>query len=413
MQLSLFSNTLNSIPKENLLIDLFQAYYDTRRNKRNTINALKFEIEYEANLFQLYQEIQDRTYQPDRSICFINFKPIQREIFAADFRDRIVHHLIFNYLNPIVEPSFIKDSYSCRVGKGTHYGISRVQSFIRGSTLNYTRDTWILKLDILGYFMQINRQLVFDKIKKKLLHFQKPINFSKEMLLFLLEKIIFNDPTKDCIIKGKRSDWKGLPKTKSLFYAEKGKGFPIGNLTSQFCGNIYMNEFDHFVKEALGIKYYGRYVDDFVLIHHDKNHLKSLLPKIQEFLLEKLELQVHPRKIYFQHYSKGLPFLGTYIKPHRTYIGNRIKNNFYQTIKEWNKLIHEQGQKITIPQKVKFIASINSYLGMMQHYDTYRLRKKMLFRLHPAFFNYVYISGGYRKLVSKIKRIKKSYDSIF
>ena len=147
-------------PKQTqLLYDLFQAYYDARRNKRNTVNALAFEIDYERKLFTLYQEIISGQYEPGQSVCFISFKPVQREIFAASFRDRVVHHLIYSYISPIFERYFISDAYSCRTGKGTSYGIKRLDHFIRSCSRNYHQDCYILKLDISGYFMFMDRSI--------------------------------------------------------------------------------------------------------------------------------------------------------------------------------------------------------------------------------------------------------------
>jgi len=257
--------------------DLFKAYYDARKNKRSTINALAFEVDYETKLFQLYEEIKNRQYQISPSICFISFKPVQREIFAADFRDRIIHHLIYNYISPFFERLFINDAYSCRVGKGTSYGIKRVNHFIRSCSHNYSRDCYILKLDIKGYFMGIDRSLLYQKVEQTLSRFKNKINFDLDLVLYLIQKVIFNDPTKDCRLKGKREDWLGLPKTKSLFYAGENKGQPIGNLTSQLFGNVYLNDFDHFIKCRLKCRYYGRYVDDMVIVHQDKEYLKSVV----------------------------------------------------------------------------------------------------------------------------------------
>ena len=127
MQLSLFDNKNN----DEILLSLFEAYFNARKNKRNTLNALAFEKHFEANLFELYDEILTYKYQPRKSICFIVNKPVKREIFAADFRDRVIHHFIFNSISPISEKTFINDTYSCRQGKGTHYGIRRIDRFIR------------------------------------------------------------------------------------------------------------------------------------------------------------------------------------------------------------------------------------------------------------------------------------------
>jgi len=384
----------------NLLEDLFLAYYDARRNKRNTINALAFEMDYESNLLSLYDEIVARKYNIKPSICFINFSPVQREIFAADFRDRVIHHLIYNYISPIFEKTFINDSYSCRKGKGTHYGIKRIAKFVRSCSENYRKDCYILKLDIRGYFMAMNRTLLYETTKTVLENNMDKVTFDFNLLLYLIEKVIFNDPTKNCVIKGKKKDWQGLPKTKSLFYANKDCGLPIGNLTSQLFGNVYMNEFDHFIKKELGIKHYGRYVDDFVIIHPDKDYLKFILPAINEYLETNLHLEMHPKKIYLQHFSKGVQFLGTIIKPYRIYIASRTKGNFYQAIEEQNKIARDY--KPTEQEIENFIAIMNSYLGIMQHYKTYRMRKKMIFKnLSAWWWNYVFLTGGISKFAKK------------
>ena len=402
MQLNIFDTIEQNKKEQNkqLLIDLFSAYYSARKNKRNTHNQIEFEINYEK---ELHKEITNRKYELKPSICFINYKPVQREIFAANFRDRVVHHLIFNYINPIFDSSFIHDSYSCRIGKGTHYGIQRIDKFIRSCSENYKKDCYILKLDIKGYFMAIDKNILYKKVERKLLKNKDKLNCDINLILYLIKQTIFNEPTKNCIIKGKKQDWQGLPKTKSLFHADKNCGLPIGNLTSQLFGNIYLNELDRFVKQSCGIKYYGRYVDDFVLIHDNKEYLKSLIPVITDFLQKNLKLILHPKKIYLQHFSKGVKYLGLVIKPNRIYIANRTKGNFYDTITVWNKTIRKN-KKLTKEELSQFQSSLNSYLGIMKHYKTYKIRKNILFKnLSGWVYNQVYISGGYSKLVAKIK----------
>lgn len=147
------------------LTKLFLAYYDCRKNKRKTASAIKFELDYESNLIQLHEEIMNRTYTVGKSIAFIVDRPVKREIFAGDFRDRIVHHFIVNELNPIFENLFIHDSYSCRVGKGTSFGIARMEHFMRASSDNYRSEAWILKLDIAGFFMSIDRTVLLGMIE--------------------------------------------------------------------------------------------------------------------------------------------------------------------------------------------------------------------------------------------------------
>ena len=369
---------------------LFQAYFDCRSNKRNTINALTFEKHFEYHLFKLKQEILNGSYQPGRSIAFIVDKPVKREIFAADFRDRVVHHLIINKLNPLFEKEFISDSYACRVGKGTHYGIKRVAGFIQNCSHNYTGDCYILKLDILGFFMHINRFILFERLEKFIqVKYHEP---DKELLIHLCKQIIFNDPTQNCTIKGSIKNWEGLPNNKSLFHSAPGCGLPIGNLTSQVFANFYMNSLDHFIKYDMGIKYYGRYVDDFVIIHPDKEYLKRLIPLLTSYLSTTLQLTLHPKKQYLQHYTKGVRFLGTVIKPNRIYIGNRTKGNFYMAIEKQNRLLQHKQLKIELLQG--FLSSMNSYLGIMKHYKTYRLRMGLILKyLNPMWWKYVYLVG--------------------
>ncbi|MEA3398227.1 MAG: RNA-directed DNA polymerase [Patescibacteria group bacterium] len=384
---------------DKILKDLFQAYYDTRRNKRNKPDAIRFEMDYERNLLALADEILAGKYEPGPSTCFIVDKPVKREIFAASFRDRVVHHLIYNYINPIFEPRFINDAYSCRAGKGTAYGIKRLDHFIRSCSENYKKECYILKLDIKGYFMSINRNILYNKIKiiiereyerKRESNFLPPFKW----LIELMHKIIFHDPTKNCFIKGRRDDWAGLPKSKSLFSARQNCGLPIGNLTSQLFGNIYLNAFDHFVKGALGIRYYGRYVDDMVFVHYDKRHLKAVILEIKDYLEREPRLELHERKICLQHFIKGVKFLGAFIKPYRIYIDKRTKGNFYARIRAWNNLLAAGKNELDDERTKNIIAAANAYLGLMKHYQAARLRRKMLNYFSFYFWNYFYIKDN-------------------
>ena len=362
---------------DQLLRDLFIAYYDARRGKRGSIHALAFEMQYEKNLFVLYGDLKNGAYKVGKSVAFIVSDPVQREIIASPFRDRIVHHLIYNYINPLFERVFIADSYSCRIGKGTSCGIRRVSHFIRSCSENYSTDCFILKLDISGYFMSICQHILYEKIEKEILKNKNLCLFDMDLVFELLRKIIFHDYTKNCIIKGDWRDWDGLPKNKSLFQNPPGYGLPIGNLTSQLFSNIYLNDFDHFIKRDLRCRHYGRYVDDFVLLHADKQYLQTLITLIREYL-STLDLRLHPRKIYLQPYEHGVAFLGTIIKPHRIYIRKKTKNNFYKYIQRVNALLQKENINKKTLQKI--VAGMNSYLGLMSHYQTYRLRKKMLTR---------------------------------
>lgn len=402
-QLDLFDSDQGSEPAIELA-ELFEAYFKCRSNKRNTVNALAFEVDYEANLLQLHEEINSGSYQPGRSIAFVINKPVKREIFAADFRDRVVHHLVIHKLNPLFEKLFIHDSYACRKGKGTQFGIQRVARFIRQCSLNYTQDCYVLKLDIQGFFMHINKAILFGELESLIC--RQYSQSDKPLLLALCRKIVYYDPTEHCIIKGKRRDWQGLPPDKSLFHSPHNCGLPIGNLSSQVFANLYMNRFDHFIKHDCGIRYYGRYVDDFIIVHRDQEYLKSLIPRIKARLQDNLHLSLHPRKIHLQHYSKGVNFLGVIIKPNRIYIANRTKGNFYTAIQKQNTVVTTR--KPDKEQQAAFLSSMNSYLGMLKHYRTHKLRKRMLFKhLSAHWWNHVYLSGGIAMFVLKVKAVKR------
>ena len=386
------------------LSDLFEAYAECRRNKRNTMNALSFELDYEAELINLCEDINTGRYKPGRSIAFIIERPVKREIFAADFRDRVVHHLVINKLNPLFEASFIYDSYACRKSRGTFFGIKRLDRFIRQCSLNYTRDCHVLKLDIQGFFMAIDKRMLWAKLRAFIN--DKYHGKDKDTLLFLCHKILNNNPKKNCFIRGNRRLWHDLPPNKSLFHSAPYCGLPIGNLTSQIFANVYLNVFDHFIKHDLRIRYYGRYVDDFVLVHQSSEYLNSLIPVIKDFLKSKLGLTLHPNKIALQHYKKGVRFLGAMIKPNQISIGKRTKGNFYEAIYRQNGVAFDR--KPNRAEQASFLSSMNSYLGIMKHYHTYNFRKKILINhLSAWWWNLAYFSGGCAKLVLKQRTVRR------
>lgn len=382
MQFELFENSQESLTGQIALEEVFQAYFDCRRTKRRTANALAFELNFEQELVRLWREINSGAYKIGRSIAFIVKYPVQREVFAADFRDRIVHHLVISKINALFEAEFIADSYSCRSGKGTLFGVRAVRDKIEECSQDYTRDCYILKQDIRSFFMSIDKNVLYrmlvEFIGEKYHHPDKPV------LLRLIKQIVYYNPEDHCLIKGRRSDWNGLPCHKSLFWSQKHCGLPIGNLTSQIFANFYLNRLDKYITEELGFEYYGRYVDDFILIHQSKQALLAAHDKIQDFLKTRLKLELHPQKFYLQHCSKGVRFIGAVIKPHRIYIGTRTKTNLYRKI---YKLLPQMSKSITqtLSGLQHFSSCINSYIGFMRHYDTYNLRSKILRLLDSSF----------------------------
>ena len=343
-----------------LLQELFRSYFCARANKRNTYSQIRFERDLGKNLVELYQDIISGRYKVGRSICFIIDRPVKREVFAASFRDRIVHHLLYRYLMPIFEPTFIYDSYSCRVGKGTLFGIERLEHHIRSVSQNYTRPCYVLKLDLQGYFMSINRQKLYDMVVDTLRRKGHDAAPHFHLMVQLLGLVIFNDPTRNCYVKGDRRDWEGLPTSKSLYYAAPGCGLPIGNLTSQLFSNIYLNSLDQFVKRELHCRHYGRYVDDFYLVDTSRDYLLSCIPRIRDFLDKELALKLHDRKVYLQEQSKGVPFLGCVLKGGRRYLTRRAY-----------RLMHERLQEVLTyePNPFQIRSVVNSYRGHCCHFD--------------------------------------------
>ncbi len=401
MQLQVWGTDTDSRPFKVDAAELFEAYRECRRSKRNKASAIAFEVDYEEKLYELRELLESGNWKPSPSNAFVVKRPVIREIFAADFQDRVVHHWLMNKLNPLLERYFTEDSFACRPNRGTHYGIARMYQYMHsGPEGQYNPRLHVLKMDISGFFMNINRAILYQGMSLWLSAYYRGGDLP--LVVEVLSKIIFNDAASNCIRRGKRRKWKGLPCNKSLFHSPEGCGLPIGNLTSQILANFYLHPLDVFVRGRLGIAYYGRYVDDFVLMHEDPKVLLDAREQIRKFLEKKLNLQLHPHKVYLQHSGHGLPFLGVIIKPGRIYAGRRIKSNFYQTIKRFKRQIRA-GRPDTLGLNA-FRQSINSYLGLLKHYQTWRLRRSFLMnKLSGYWLNYFGIHGGYSKVVPLVR----------
>lgn len=367
------------------LEEVIEAYYDCRRRKRNTVNALEFEVDYERHCIDLWHELNEHRYEPRRSIAFVVEHPVKREIFAADFRDRVVHHLIARRIWPLLEKQFHPDSYSTQPGKGTLYGIQRVEQHVKTCSENYTRDCYIMKLDISGYFMSIEKQRLYHCVCA-FLNGRYPEK-DMPMLHYMLRKTIFNRPEKNCIRKMPRNRWRGLPKNKTLFGTDGRTGLPIGNLTSQLLALLFLDELDHKITQEWGVPHYGRYVDDMVLVHPSKDHLLTVCGRISRWL-KAHGLRLHPKKMYLQHYAKGVLFVGGMIKPGRKYISHRTQGRLFARINHYNSLLAESQQTSRLAME-GMVATMNSYLGMMCHYDTQRLFHRVLGRVSSHWYRQV------------------------
>ena len=337
--------------------NIYRCYLDCRRKKRNTFNALHFEINAEENILKLERQLKEHIYRPSRSILFAARKPKLREIFAADFKDRIVHHILVRELEKIWEPVFIHDSYACRYGKGTHKAVIRLQKFLRQISRNGTARAYYIQLDIQSFFTSIDKGILFAFLKKKI---------TDGNTLWLLETVLFWDCTKEYIRKGAKELLSNIPFSKSLFNKGNKRGLPIGNLTSQFFANIYLNELDQFIKHNLKAKYYIRYVDDFILLNLEKEKLIEWCNAIENFLIMKLNLKLHPKRRHLQPISNGVDFLGYIVRKDYILVRRRVINNLRTKLRYFKGSAEE------------LRALISSYLGHFKYANTFFLIKKIL-----------------------------------
>lgn len=366
------------LTRESLMADLRQAFLDARRHKGDKPYVRRFEAHLEENLSELCDELYNRRYRPCPSSCFIITDPKQREVFAADFRDRIVHHLYYNYTHTLYERTFIADSYSCIKGRGTHYGIERLAQHIRQESQGYTVPCWVLKMDIRGYFMHIDRRRLLgiclatlDRMATHRVsrHGRRQWRevLDMDFVRYLTEAVVLLDPTEGCRIAGCRTDWEGLPHDKSLFHSPPGCGLPIGNLTSQLFSNVYLNVLDQYMKRELGCRHYGRYVDDFYVVGADREWLLSLVPHVRCVLRERLGLDLHEGKLLVASVWHGVEFLGAWVKPHRIYMSRGSVGRICRKL-----------EALAAGPPERWEASLNSYCGLLGHWQNYRLRRRLL-----------------------------------
>jgi len=344
---------------------IYKAYKSCRKNKRNTINALEFEKDVLQNLWNLENELNSKSYKIGKSICFLASSPKLREVFASDFRDRVVHHLLVPHLEGFYEPKFIYDVYNNRKNRGIHLAIKRAQKFSKSNS-------YYLQLDIKGFFYSLDKNILFLKIFNDLKN--SNINF-KDEIIWLSNKIIYHDPTKNFTFRGDISKLKLLPPHKTLFKVPKHRGLPIGNLTSQFFANLYMNSFDNFLKRYLKVKCYLRYVDDFVIFENSMEKLLYLKKEIEKYLLNELDLKLRD-DFKLKKVNDGLDFLGYIVRPEYILVRKRVVNNYKQKKAIWlNKF--EKNRGFSYEEFKKFQSIQASFKGHLKFANSNRLLHKV------------------------------------
>lgn len=344
--------------------ELTEAYFDCRRTKRNSASALAFEANLEHNLRDLHDELADGSYTPGRSICFVITRPKPREVWAAEFRDRIVHHLLHNRIAPRFYRRFIADSCACIPGRGTLYAVQRLETKARSVTQNWQRPAYYLKLDLANFFVSIDKHILREQLAR---HITEP------WWMALAETILFHDPRLNYTLHGNPALLERVPLHKRLTSHPADRGLPIGNLSSQFFANVYLDELDQFIKHRIGARHYARYVDDFVLLHESAQWLTDAHTQIAAFLPEHLHAKLNPKKTILQSLSRGIDFVGQVIKPwHRT---------------TRSKTVNTAMERTRHCDPANLFETANSYFGLLRqashsHHDRTEFANLLRYRGH-------------------------------
>ena len=355
-------------PKNLLLAELYVAELLARKGgKRKTMDTHGFEVDLFENLTRLRDALWSGYYYPSRGTVHVVFDPVQREIFAAPYVDRILHHWVASTIMKWQDKRLSYDAYSCRKDKGLLLGVERLRHHILSVSRNMTRPAYVIQLDISGFFMHINREVLYHRVVEGMNKQFPPGTRDKRytILKWAIGQIIFDDPTSGVRLQGTYRDWIGLPEDKSLMLQPPGRGMVIGNYTSQAFSNIYLDPLNRFITMDLGWKHFGQYVDDFyfVVTEEELPRAKRDIRAIQKFLIG-YGLSLNRKKTKITEVHKGVRFLGTMIKGFRIFPGRRIVQNFYKA-----------AYQVAIGQKDPDI--IISYLGMMSHFDAGKIIKKV------------------------------------
>lgn len=374
------------------------AFHDCCRNKKSSYNCNAYRAaDWELDLWLLVYEVYTRTYQPKTSNCFIVTRPTLREIFAANFRDRIVQHWICLRLEPLFERRFKSQgdvSHNCRKGYGTRSAIEALERDIKEVSQDYQREAWIAKIDIQSFFMSIDTTRLWNFLRDFIKEQYKGDDI--DTLLYLIEITVKHRPQNDCEKQSPNELWELLAAHKSLFNRPEGIGVAIGNITSQLEANFYMS---YYVEEVLPIAQEAgakveQFVDDIACVAPTKEFCLRFRKESERILREKLNLRMHPNKFYLQQAKKGVKFVGQVIMPGRRYISNRTMGNFveqlHRTERLCQRIVGGQVSTDTLNELRHDICSINSYLGFMVHTASYRMRQKIFKQECRAFWQVCY-----------------------
>jgi retron-type reverse transcriptase len=321
----IFQHTYNNIIS---LENLLEAWKEFVCGKRARKDVQEFERNLMTNIILLHRELAAKIYSHSAYQAFNISDPKPRNIHKASVRDRLLHHAVYRTLYPFFDWTFIPESYSCRVDKGVHKAINKFRKFGYKASNNHYKTLWVLKCDIRKFFASVDQKILLRILEE---------HIPDQNILWLLSQIIY-----------------------SFHSTKEGVGLPLGNLTSQLLVNIYMNQFDRWVKHKMKVKYYIRYADDFVILSKDRDYLLELTPKIADFLEENLKLSLHPNKVYIKTFASGVDFLGwVSFTNHRT-LRTSAKRRVTKALVESEN-----------------IASLTSYTGLLKHGNQFGLKTKV------------------------------------
>lgn len=296
-----------------------------------------FERNLEDNIFRIHKVLKNKTYKHSNYTSFYITDPKLRNIHKAGIDDRVIHHAVYRILYPIFDKSFIYDSYSCRLSKGTHKAVQRLEAFTMKVSKNYREPCFALKCDIKKFFASIDHQVLINLIEQRI---------KDKETLWLIKEII------------------------GSFNKKIDKGLPIGNLTSQIFANIYLAKLDQFIKHKLKIKHYLRYCDDFIILDQDYNYLAGIIKMIDDFLKNKLKLSLHKNKVIIRKFTQGIDFLGYVVLPHYQVLRTKTKKRMFEKVNSEN---------------------LQSYLGLLKHCNAYRLSRDLIRDAKIRFINIILI----------------------
>ena len=356
--------------------DLYNAYLLCLKHKKNKVGTYAF---YNAdlckNLYSLLTSLNNRDYKPEPSNCYGITYPAMREIYAAQFRDRIVQHFYMNEINDILEKELIDNCCACRAKKGTDYALKQLKDMVEGLSNKGAQNCYYLKIDLSGYFMSINRELVSKKFEKLIMG-----NYDgkyKDLLLYLTPIIFTNNPAENCYKYTRRDVYKKIPERRIL-KPDSPFGMAIGNLTSQAGSNLNLNDFDHFVTDTLGFKNYVRYVDDVIILSNDKQQLLEIIPKIENSLMKNHQI-LNRRKTRIDTVYHGVPFLGKITYPY----------GYQKPTKEVIKRTINNAKNIKITDG-NILSKVNSQIGTLKNYNCKKLIKSYDNELSNDIKEYIY-----------------------